>query len=52
MRAEARIDAADIARMHRDEKGDVLVPVTVTDESGESPIVCEMIWAWVPKKRG
>ncbi len=28
-----------------------LVPVTVTDESGESPIACEMLWAWVPRRR-
>ena len=34
-----------------EDKGDVLVDVVVTDESGESPIVCEMVWAWVPKKR-
>jgi hypothetical protein len=28
-----------------------VVPVTVTDESGEQPIQCRMTWAWVPKKR-
>jgi hypothetical protein len=25
--------------------------VVITDESGQSPIQCEMIWAWVPKVR-
>ena len=31
---------------------EVTVPVTITDESGQSPIQAEMVWAWVPKKRG
>ncbi|WP_437282445.1 hotdog fold domain-containing protein [Sorangium sp. So ce375] len=30
-------------------KGDVAVAVTVTDESGESPMECEFVWAWVTK---
>ena len=33
------------------DKGEVVVPVTITDASGESPIQAEMTWAWVPKKR-
>lgn len=33
------------------DKGEVTVPVVVTDESGQEPIRCEMIWAWVPKKK-
>ncbi|MFN5349252.1 MAG: hypothetical protein ACK5A0_06910 [Polaromonas sp.] len=32
-------------------KGEVTVPVTVTDESGNQPIACEFIWAWVPSQR-
>lgn len=32
-------------------KGEVLVQVTVVDESGESPIECQMLWAWLPKKK-
>ena len=40
-----------IERLARCGVGDVLVAVVVTDESGESPIRCEMVWAWVPKKR-
>ena len=50
MRAVATLDAADIARIHSEPKGEILVPVTVTDESGNEPIQCEMVWAWVPKK--
>ena len=33
------------------DKGEVTVPVRITDESGQEPIACEMVWAWVPKKR-
>ncbi len=33
------------------EKGELLVPVTVIDESGTSPIECQMLWAWIPKKK-
>jgi enterochelin esterase-like enzyme len=57
-----------------EDKGEVTVPVVVTDEvrrsaafptsfvaprtyhlctlqSGQSPIQCEMVWAWVPKRK-
>ncbi len=33
--------------MQTTEKGETLVQVLVTDESGEAPIQCEMLWAWV-----
>ena len=33
------------------EKGELIVPITVTDESGQSPIECTMNWAWLPKKK-
>ena len=32
-------------------KGEVTVPVTVTDESGNQPIECEFVWAWIPAIR-
>lgn len=50
MRAVATLTAEDIARIESEPKGEVLVPVTVTDESGGEPIKCEMLWAWVPKR--
>lgn len=50
MRAVATLSAEDIARIEREPKGEVLVPVIVTDESGGEPIKCEMLWAWVPKR--
>ena len=37
--------------MQGTEKGETLVSVRVTDESGEQPIQCEMLWAWVSKSQ-
>lgn len=51
MKAVARLTAEQIAAIRSEEKGEVTVPVIVTDESGQEPIQCEMIWAWIPKKR-
>ncbi|WP_434626648.1 DUF4442 domain-containing protein [Chromobacterium sp. CV08] len=51
MRAVATLTPQQIQSMHELEKGEVLVEVQVTDDSGESPIICEMLWAWIPKKR-
>ncbi|MEO6066043.1 MAG: DUF4442 domain-containing protein, partial [Lysobacterales bacterium] len=50
MRAVARIPAEAIALLHVEPRGELLVPVTVTDASGQSPIRCEMQWAWRPKR--
>lgn len=51
LRAEATLSAEQRLRIQSEPKGDLLVPVTVTDEAGEQPIECEMVWAWTPKKR-
>lgn len=51
LRAIATLDDYTKERIRTEERGEVNVPVTVTDESGESPILCEMIWAWTPKRR-
>ena len=37
--------------MQGTKKGETLVSVRVTDESGEEPIQCEMLWAWVSKSQ-
>ena len=47
----SRAESQTRARIAAEPKGDVVVPVIVTDESGEQPIQCAMTWAWVPKKR-
>lgn len=51
MTAVATLTDAQIALIQQEPKGETLVPVTVTDESGQPPIECEMLWAWVPKQR-
>ncbi|BEV71142.1 MULTISPECIES: DUF4442 domain-containing protein [unclassified Paludibacterium] len=51
MRAVATLQPAQIAALQQEEKGNTVVEVVVTDESGNAPIQCEMTWAWVPKKR-
>lgn len=51
MRAEASLRPEQIAQILSQDKGEVVVPVTITDASGEQPIQAEMTWAWVPKKR-
>lgn len=51
LRASARLSAQDIERIGAEPKGELLVPVEVTDESGEAPIQCRMLWAWIPKNR-
>ena len=33
------------------ERGSVLLPVKVTDETGKEPIHCEMEWAWTTKSK-
>ncbi|MGH8292838.1 MAG: DUF4442 domain-containing protein [Gammaproteobacteria bacterium] len=49
--AEATLEAGARARLRAEEKGEIVVPVKVTDESGEEPVKCTMRWAWVPKHR-
>lgn len=51
LKAEASLTADQISLIEQQEKGDLTVPVTITDESGQMPIVCKMEWAWVSKKR-
>ncbi|MEW9797418.1 DUF4442 domain-containing protein [Alteromonas sp. CYL-A6] len=51
MLAVAELTDEQIAMMQREDKGEVTVKVTVTDAQGIEPVLCEMIWAWVPKQR-
>jgi uncharacterized protein (TIGR00369 family) len=52
LRAVATLSQEDRERMRTAEKGEVTVPVVVTDEANVEPIHCTMIWAWTPKRRG
>ena len=51
LKAVASISDEQIALMEREPKGSITVPVVITDESGEQPVTCNMLWAWVTKKR-
>ncbi|OZG75117.1 DUF4442 domain-containing protein [Hahella sp. CCB-MM4] len=51
MRAEACLTDEQINAIQTQEKGEVAVPVTITDAEGKEPVVAEMIWAWTPKRR-
>jgi hypothetical protein len=48
MRAIATLSDAQRELIRSSTKGEVIVPVTVTDESGNQPIECEFVWAWLP----
>lgn len=52
MKAVAQLRPEQVQQILTQDKGEVTVPVVITDESGQEPIQCEMVWAWVPKKRG
>jgi acyl-coenzyme A thioesterase PaaI-like protein len=47
MRAVASLSSEAQHALLTQDKGECVVPVTVTDASGASPIECEMLWAWV-----
>ena len=49
--AVATLTAEQQQLMQSSDKGETLVQVVVSDESGEAPIQCEMLWAWISKKQ-
>lgn len=49
--AEAALEAGARARVLAEEKGEIVVPVKVTDASGAEPVRCRMLWAWISKHR-
>ncbi|NML85792.1 DUF4442 domain-containing protein [Polaromonas sp.] len=48
MRAVATLSAEQRALMQASDRGEVNVPVIVTDENGVNPVECEFVWAWIP----
>lgn len=51
MTAIATLTSEQQALMQSSDKGETLVQVVVSDESGEAPIQCEMLWAWIAKSQ-
>ena len=50
VQAVATLSPADAERLRADPRGELTVPVVVTDESGAQPVECEMRWAWTPRR--
>ncbi len=48
--AEAYLTKDQIEALHRDEKGSMLIKCTVIDDAAIEPIICQMEWAWTPKR--
>ena len=48
LRAVATLSDEQRAAMQTSDKGEVNVPVIVTDEAGVNPVECEFVWAWIP----
>ena len=51
MTAVASLTDEQLQMLKTEEKGETTVQVSVTDESGNEPISCEMVWAWIPNKK-
>lgn len=51
MQAKAKLNKEQIDYILSTEKGELIIPVIVTDETGAEPIKVEALWAWIPKKK-
>lgn len=51
LRAEATLSPEMREHFWVKEKGEIAVPVKITDETGEPTVECEYVWAWRPKKK-
>lgn len=51
LRAEATLSEEVRARFASEEKGELAVPVKITDKTGEATVDCEYVWAWRPKQK-
>jgi len=49
--AIAKISESDVQLIENSDKGCLMVSVEIMDESDQQPIVCEMEWAWVTKRK-
>jgi uncharacterized protein (TIGR00369 family) len=51
LRAEAALSPEQRQQLLSQDKGELTVPVRVTDAAGEETVQCEMVWAWIPRKK-
>lgn len=52
LRAVVELRPEQLDALLTDERGQLNVPVSVTDQGGNSPIHCDVIWAWIPRRGG
>lgn len=48
LKAVATLDEAQRALIRGSDRGEITVPVVVTDEAGMQPVACSFVWAWEP----
>lgn len=51
MKAVASFSNEQVAFIQNSEKGEIQVPVVITDSTGAETVKARMVWAWTPKKR-
>jgi uncharacterized protein (TIGR00369 family) len=51
MKAVATFSNEQVAYIENNEKGDINVPVVITDEKGVESVKATMVWAWAPKRK-
>jgi len=51
LQAQATLSPEMRERFWVEEKGEIAVPVQITDETGEPTVDAEFVWAWRPKKK-
>lgn len=49
--AVAELTREQVDSICNEDKGEVNVKVTITDVNGVVPVECDMVWAWIPKKK-
>jgi uncharacterized protein (TIGR00369 family) len=49
--AKAELSVEQREMIKNEDKGEITVNIKVTDEDNKEPVICEMVWAWVPKKK-
>lgn len=50
MRAVATLTEDQIKHIQSEDKGEVVVPVVITDDANAEPIKANMTWAWITKR--
>ncbi len=51
MKAVATFSDKQVDYIKQNEKGDINVPVVITDEKGIETVKATMVWAWAPKRK-